>query len=93
MAVSEQAIQDGVDAIHAGTRFTKYMEDYSGPEDKDELRVAIRCRIIEDYPDDDLLAYISSTEAHIAKLGPGAGRYRHQEVLNALNAEKTNRGI
>ena len=93
MAVSEQDIQDGIDAINAGTRFDKYIADYSGPENKDELSLAIRCKVIESYPDADILAYIASTEARISGLADGPGKTRHQTILNALNAEKTKRVI
>jgi hypothetical protein len=93
MAVSEQSIQEGLDAIHSGIRLDKYMADYLGPENKDELSLALKCRIVQYYSDEDILAYMTSTQANISKLPDGPGKNRHLAILDALETEKINREI
>ena len=91
--VSEQSIQDGINAIVGGEKFDQYMNEYVGPEDKDELSLAIRCKIIENYPDNDIVGYAISIEAHISGMVDGPGKTRYQTILDALNAEKIKRNL
>lgn len=92
MPIPEQAIQNAMDAIHSGTRFDKYIENYGGPENKGALALAVRCKFIEEFSDEDILAYIAHIEAHISGMS-SPQKDNHQTVLDALNAEKTTRGI
>lgn len=93
MAVAEQSIQGGINAINSGQKFDNYIEECAGPEDKAELSLALRCRIIESYSDSDISDYVASVESHIAGLEEGPGKQRYQTILDSLNAEKTFRGI
>lgn len=93
MSISEQTILDAVSIIKQGTNINKYINEYNGPEDINDLSILIRCKLLEDYSDEDIVSYSTHLESKISQLEDGIGKQRYQTILNALNSEKIKRNI